>query len=429
MKGIKVTLAVAASALLLAAPAMAFHDGGVAQCESCHTMHNSVNGAKFTDTAKLGYAGLNQYQAGPYLLLGATQSEACLNCHESTPGSYHISNAAGTNNTAASANGTITQFTPGGDFRWLTVKGQNYGHSINAPAFGYTSANLSTAPGGGATPYPGASLACSSCHDPHGKYRRTADTGYTWATTGAPIIGSGSYNNSKVPTSAQAVGAYRILGGNGYQPKSTLGAGNLAFSADPPTAVANSTYNASETTIQGKRVAYGAGMSEWCANCHGKMHQDTYTSGQTGAINVHPAGNGAKLTAAIATNYQTYVSSGIMTGTAATSSTSLVPFETGSSDFSGLRTVANGDNTGADTSSNVMCLSCHRAHASGFSSMTRFGVVGFMTTDNGSGTTVYSTSTTAGSTNGDLQAAYNNRPANLWPAYQRNLCNKCHAKD
>ena len=30
--------------------AMAFHDGGVAKCESCHTMHNSLGGAKMTKT-------------------------------------------------------------------------------------------------------------------------------------------------------------------------------------------------------------------------------------------------------------------------------------------------------------------------------------------------------------------------------------------
>ncbi len=57
-------------------------------------------------------------------------------------------------------------------------------------------------------------------------------------------------------------------------------------------------------------------MSEWCANCHTGMHQDSYTSGMAGLR--HPAGNGAKLTADIVTNYNAYVSSGIMTNTAAT---------------------------------------------------------------------------------------------------------------
>lgn len=51
----------AVAALLVAAPAFAFHDGGVAQCEGCHTMHNSLGGAQMTTF-------LPQYQSGPFLL-------------------------------------------------------------------------------------------------------------------------------------------------------------------------------------------------------------------------------------------------------------------------------------------------------------------------------------------------------------------------
>ena len=32
-------------ALIVAAPALAFHDNGVAHCNGCHTMHNSEDGA------------------------------------------------------------------------------------------------------------------------------------------------------------------------------------------------------------------------------------------------------------------------------------------------------------------------------------------------------------------------------------------------
>src|SRR5512133_4276228 len=39
MKLVKIAFAVAVAALV--GPAYAFHDGGVAPCESCHTMHNS----------------------------------------------------------------------------------------------------------------------------------------------------------------------------------------------------------------------------------------------------------------------------------------------------------------------------------------------------------------------------------------------------
>src|ERR1035437_4747292 len=117
MKGIKLALTVAASALLLAAPAMAFHDGGVANCDSCHTMHNSLNGAPMAQNN--GPTG-TIYLAGPYLLQGGGQaSDACLNCHENTSrSSYHISTVK------ADENGATTfpnNRTPGGDFGWLKM--------------------------------------------------------------------------------------------------------------------------------------------------------------------------------------------------------------------------------------------------------------------------------------------------------------------
>ena len=78
--------------------------------------------------------------------------------------------------------------TPGGDFAWLkktmnvTIRGttaldgnrgERHGHNIVAADFGYVAdAVLTAAPGG---TYPAANLACSSCHDPHGRYRRFAD--------------------------------------------------------------------------------------------------------------------------------------------------------------------------------------------------------------------------------------------------------------
>ena len=48
MKGIKVGLVVLAAALMamgVAGPAQAFHSGGVAECEGCHSMHNSFDGS------------------------------------------------------------------------------------------------------------------------------------------------------------------------------------------------------------------------------------------------------------------------------------------------------------------------------------------------------------------------------------------------
>jgi len=418
--------------------AYAFHSGGVAECEGCHSMHNSFEGSA-------NVTGMAQYQSGPYLLKAQDQSGACLNCHQATEtvgSGYHIS-TAGVN---ALDSTSPVELSPGGDFAWLkktmtgsirktatTWDGDRHGHNIVAVDFGYTAdKTLTAAPGGS---YPASNLACSSCHDPHGRYRRFADG--SEATTGLPIFGSGSYVTSNPPIAGvSAVGVYRLLAGVGYQPKSL--AGSFAFTNKSPEAVAPSTYNATtNVTAAGvaDRVAYGSGMSEFCGNCHTAMHEDTYTSGTKGLV--HPAGNGAKLTAPIAANYGAYVSSGIMTATGGNYS-ALAPFETGNgstlADYVALKAFQAAP-TAPTTSNNVLCLSCHRAHASGFESMARYYLGNeFMTIADSANAASFDTSTTENKINtgysvAQQQNAYNGRPATVFGPWARNYCNKCHAKD
>jgi len=443
MKAVKVSFAVLVALLMamgITTQAQAFHSGGVAECEGCHSMHNSFEGSA-------NVTGMAQYQSGIYLLKAQDQSGACLNCHnaaDTVGSSYHISTAGVT-----PLDSTIpVELTPGGDFAWLkktmtgsirktatTWDGDRHGHNIVAVDFGYTADKVLTTAPGSSSGYPAGALACSSCHDPHGRYRRLADG--TEVLTGLPIFASGSYTSSIAPTAGvSAVGVYRLLGGVGYQPKSLAGA--LAFSNPTPSAVAPSNYNAtSNVTAAGvaDRVGYGSGMSEWCQNCHSVMHNDIYVSGTKGSV--HPAGNGAKLTAPIAANYAAYVSSGIMTGTGAGYS-ALAPFETGATktlaDITALKAFQAAP-TAPATTSNVSCLSCHRSHASGFESMTRYYLGNeFMTVADASNVAIYDTSTTenkinTGYSTAQQTAAYNGRPATVFGPWARNYCNKCHAKD
>jgi hypothetical protein len=431
--------AVAAVFALTFNNAYAFHSGGVAECEGCHSMHNSFEGS----------SNITGGVMGPYLLKAADQSGACLNCHQAadtTASSYHIS-TAGIVPFSQAVNGTPVEMTPGGDFAWLkttrtvTIRGASFvfdaerqGHSIKANDFGYTpDAVITVAPGG---TYPAANLACSSCHDPHGRYRRFADGSV--ATTGLPIWNSGSYNNSKDPIAGvAAVGAYRILGGIGYQPKSLPG--SFAFANTVPAAVVASTYNRSEAVNQ-TGIAYGQGMSEWCANCHTAFLSNGYTSGMGGLR--HPAGNAAPLGATIASNYNAYVSSGIMTNvTANRAFSTLAPFELNSATYSALKTQAvtgtGGASThaAADAASNVACISCHRAHASAFESSLRFFYLNeFMTIADSANAAAYDSSTTENKINYNYsvtqqQNGYYGRPATVFGPYARSYCNKCHAKD
>lgn len=414
--------------------AYAFHSGGVAECEGCHSMHNSFEGAPNV-TGRTFAAG-----TGPYLLKANDQSGSCLNCHQAAdtaPSSYHIS-TAGVNPGDST---TPVENTPGGDFAWLkktltyTVRGntairdgERFGHSIVAADFGYAADSVITSAPGGT--FVSANLACTSCHDPHGRYRRFADG--TVATTGLPIFNSGSYNSSKDPiATVSAVGVYRILGGVGYAPKSYPA---VPFAAAAPEAVVASTYNRSEATSQ-TGIAYGQGMSEWCANCHTGMLQGSYTSGMAGLR--HPAGNGAKLTAAIATNYNAYVRSGVMSNTGYSFST-LAPFEHGTNVYADLKSwaVTGANNTpNASTTDNVSCLSCHRAHASAFESSLRYYYLNeFMTVADATNAAIYDSSATENKINMGLtaaqqQIAYFGRPATAFGPYARSYCNKCHAKD
>ena len=436
MKFLKVAVM---SAIALAwSSAYAFHSGGVAECEGCHSMHNSHEGSTMVTGTVYGQG------SGPYLLKAADQSGTCLNCHGAgnALSGYHIS----TQDISQTLN-IPQQLTPGGDFAWLKITtnfsvrgtpatgwGQRRGHNVVAADFGYVAdPDLSVAPGGS---YPAASLSCISCHDPHGEYRRFADG--TYNTTGLPISNSGSYNSSADPvTGIYAVGAYRILGGTGYAPVSNPG---FPFANQVPSAVSPSSYNRLEGNLKAGQtfVAYGAGMSEWCGNCHPNFIQSGYTSGMAGLR--HPAGAASKLTAAVASNYNAYVTSGIMTNTDVNAAYStLTPFEVGTNDFAVLkpRAALNGAlDRSANTTNNVACVTCHRAHAGGFESMLRFFYLNeFMTVGDAAGNASYETNVlvngnrSQGLNPDQVKQAYYGRDASVFGPWARMQCNRCHAQD
>ena len=406
-KQMKLVVAGASALTLgLATQAFAMHDGGSASCDACHAMHSTSGGVPVV--------------TGPFSVKGTDQSSACLVCHGGATGNEYKILTTGT------SNGSVpVQMTPGGDFSWTKVdnggdatRNSKRGHNIIAADFTMavdSRAGMATAPGG---TYPNANLHCSSCHDPHGSFR--VDQAGNVAKTGNAISGSGSYGAPATATSA--VGTYRLLAGKTYQPKSLVNAGiPNVFAADSPAAVVPSIYNS--TVAGGVRVAYGSGMSEWCANCHSNFHADGQATGSFGA---HPAGNGYKM-GALAANYNAYVSSGKMTGTQATANLNLVPVETGNGQATADRTALAAlvtSTAGPDATANVMCLSCHRAHASGHESMLRWNQVNTFLTD-----TAGNYSEESGLLSAQVTAAYYNKPASDFGANQRSLCNKCHAKD
>ena len=432
-------IAVAVMAIIgVSTTSYAFHSGGVASCESCHTMHNSLNNGAMsgTKTTTAGAAGTaNPAGSAVFLLRGTDQSSTCLNCHEGpTLSSYHVS----TDNTtiAASAAKAPINRGPGGDFGWLraaanttaTVAISNRrGHNIVAADFGYNADTENTvAPGG---TYLASQLNCISCHNPHSQLRRTGTDGAAAlvkpaiGTNAYPIVGSGSATAAASATAP--VGVYRFLRGAGADqaPKSTPA---YAFTADPPVVISPSTYNRTEAASD-THVAYGSGMSAWCANCHASFYDAAGDSNIGNAGHPHPTNKA--IGATMAANYNAYVGSGNLSN-ATGGYSSLVPVEQGTTDYNALATAATttagfGTYAAADANAKVMCLSCHRAHAGGFQNMTRFNVAGSTTAANG---TDYVVASGLSSTAGTL-AAYYERPASQFGASTKQLCNKCHNKD
>jgi hypothetical protein len=410
---------VLATVILAAVPpeVRAFHEGGVGACDGCHSIHNYRGG---------GDVGVR----GAYLLIGQDASSTCLTCHEQSgdpgPTSYHVS----TPDVELASPNYPKQLTPGGDFGWLkktfswltgpgqlfTSQGDHHGHNIAAFDYGYM-AEQRIAPGG---VYPGDSMSCVSCHDPHGRYRRNVDGSIT--TGGNPIVGSGSYSTSPDPDLARAVGVYRLLGGSGYYPRS-VGAG-FAFLANPPSAVAPPDYNRAETTGV-TRVAYGAGMSDWCRNCHANVHKGT-----DAFTHPSPIALGAIYTA----YYNSYVKYSDISGTEDTAYWSLVPFEVGTDNYTTLkRIVTTTPAKGPDLSDGtpaVMCLSCHRAHASSWDAAMRwnkeadFDVYNGYYSQEGQPYQPYG----QGRTEGEALQGYYQIPATRYNASEpsASFCYKCH---
>ncbi len=382
-------VAVAMLSLGIVSPALAFHDGGVAHCDGCHTMHNSEGGVSIITGGTVGVAG-------DYLTKGSDPSSTCLNCHQGS-GSYHIFNNAG----------GATNQTPGGDFEWLTKTftftgrgspkhGYNFGHNIVAADFGLVADPdvTTTAPGG---TFPAANLACSSCHDPHGKV--TSRPGQ--------VTGSGSYGGAD-PGGGEILGNFRLLGDTGYNP----GNSPVTFTAAAPVAATSKNGTPERDNAH---TDYGSGMSEWCANCH------TAFINTTVGTHAHPAGNGDNLDGEISGNYNMYVATGNLTGVAATSYLALVPFERGTADRTALDPTST---VGPNSASNVMCLTCHRAHASAFPNSGRWDFAAGLLVES------HPMSTDGGIDDDDVSASYYGRTiATDFGPGQRSLCNKCHIQD
>jgi hypothetical protein len=345
----KKVLFILAALIIIGSPVMAFHDAGVAHCNGCHTMHNSQDGALVDADSPNGNA---------WLLKQSTPSDTCLACHGPSYGAVFTSDPLAPPTTKG-----------GGNFVFLLEDNLNDGHAgASSPILGHTGGHniisidkgvvadpvLSTAPGG---TFSSANLACSSCHDPHGNAN------------------------------------FRLLYGAGRLIQDGLGG---TFLNAAPVAEGLGLFGAGESNTN--HTAYQSGMSAWCGNCHGDFHNEA------GGRLEHPSGS--TLGGSTAAVYNAYNGTDDQTGgVVATSYLAAVPFES----------IAPGNTTsstaGPGAGSMVMCLTCHRAHASSAPDAGRWDFnVTFLHED--------------GAESGSYPI-----PDPYASVNQRSLCNKCHNKD
>ncbi len=256
---------------------------------------------------------------GCHTIKAPDPSSLCLDCHAPE---YRVLSEKG------------DAYTPGGDFFWLSKNylagdyisfGDMHGHNIIAAAHHLTQDGMRVvAPSVGGPPYQAEWLACTSCHDPH-------------LTRSGPGT------------------VYRLLGGQGYDGGGK--ASGFAFMNPAPIAKpSRPSFGDWLPESDANHPDYISGMSEWCTNCHSGYLSNKNLS--------HPAGPMARLKD-LANIYRQSVKTMSSGGGQAAAYDFLVPFERGEG--------GNGGNAaGPNPSANVMCLTCHRAHASPFKAIGRW---------------------------------------------------------
>ncbi len=349
-------------------------------CSNCHTMHNSQNGSAVArGDAPWGGTG-GSTDARPNLLVAS-----CLGCHSSTVASEGIKEIGGTKipivfNTVEPTYGA--KGLAAGNFYWVTsdvgiapnLPHDTKGHNIFATN---QENNLNPVKAPGDTGV-GSPCSSSSCHnnldttvsgtdnDLNGRQGCTKCHLFT-GTDGYAKWSGYHHTNDGTGTKyvdSQAKGWYRFLSGH-YFGKNNGVAGiedeDWQFN---PTANDHNEY----LGISGDKISYGGfaniggnSMTAYCTGCHGGFHaQDSTTVGASPWLR-HPSDQ-ILPTLGEYTAYTTY--------------NPLVPV----SRPSGFNWAGGPSSTVSGTNGDmVMCLSCHRAHASPYFKMMRWDYKGWPT--------------------------------------------------
>ncbi len=139
---------------------------------------------------------------------------------------------------------------------------------------------------------------------------------------------------------------------------------------------------------------------------------------------MHPIGSTGTLTNETVSMYNSYINTGDLvangpgTGDIATAYLQFVPFERETSDQQQLDPTST---EGPNTNSKIMCLTCHRAHASAFRSIGRWDFDAVLLADSHPGPG------DVGVSGNDVQYSYYGRNISIeFGPEQGQFCEKCH---
>ncbi len=273
-----------------------------ADCTACHGPHAS-------DQPGL----LRAHRHAPFA------ANDCGTCHDALEGGGGFTIAAAPGDMCLKCHRSVASYKRVGNRHNLDdgpggavdpIAGDAAGHNINAPGHGLAAdGTFVSSPGG---TYPAGSLRCTSCHDPHGNQN------------------------------------YRFLRGPGASPDVD---GAFPYNALDATGL-DIELGGAETDAN--HIAYRGDVSRWCGNCH-LAYLSNHDSGGHAGHQGHPTDR----TLSFRTRQQYNIYNGTADPTGGQPSTAYlaaVPFMDAANTTSST--------AGPGAASRVMCLTCHRAHAS-----------------------------------------------------------------
>jgi hypothetical protein len=409
MKKVVLTLAAVA---LMAAPAMAAAPSAVANtgvntqqyhsydgliCTDCHTLHNSEDGAA---VALAGYTG-----GGPYreLLYRGDWTDMCLSCH--TENSNTSANARLPDVTDTGWTAPIVMTETGVKPAGVAMPGGDFWQSANDPKKGHNPAYTKGAVGGAATSLfmpadttlssnpPGGAITDGewSCHSCHGMHSRFSGSYTAYRQLKRKV--NGIMTTGRTQTDAAGVETYSGAVENGlatYEPLLSNSRGDIQGTSYVNTRKDTNPLEGADllaTESDTNKNVYRGGFSSFCATCHGDFHggnDETRTAdnAKTRVNNAwvrHPT-NVAMNEAGSKYNISTYTA--VITNAQGNNPNPVgydwrYPLVQPDNDFTVKSTVAGmTDPATAIGASRIMCLTCHKAHATEFDNMTRWDAAG-----------------------------------------------------